>query len=109
MAAYGRQIADINLPVVNAGTRESPTYLPAEVCVVMSGQAAKTKLSPAQTQEMIRFAVRKPWENANWIVKDGIPTTGLSSQTNPLLVSVIIATGLLIASRYGGLGLGAGG
>ncbi len=75
------------MPVINAGTREKPTYLPAEVCLVIAGQPAKTRLSPAQTQEMIRFAVRKPWENADSVVHEGLPTAGLSTKTNVLLVS----------------------
>lgn len=74
------------LPVVNVGSRERPTYLPAEVCEVLPGQNANTKLSPEQTQKMISFAVRKPWANAESIVRNGLNTAGLSAQTNPLLV-----------------------
>jgi eukaryotic translation initiation factor 2C len=72
--------------VVNVGTRENPVYLPAEVCEVMPGQNAKTKLDPTQTQQMIKFAVRRPWENATSIVDEGLQTAGLSVQTNILLV-----------------------
>ena len=78
---------DVKTPVVNVGTRENPTYLPAEACMVLPGQNARTKLSPEQTQGMIRFAVRKPADNAESIFRDGLSTTGLSSKTNPLLVS----------------------
>jgi len=74
-----------DLPVVNVGTRENPTYLPPEVCVVMPGQSADAKLDPRQTQQMIRFAVRRPADNANSIVHEGLNIVGLSS-ANVLLV-----------------------
>jgi len=76
-----------NLPVVNVGTLENPTYLPPEVCVVMPGQSANSKLDPDQTKEMIRFAVRTPADNANSIVNQGLNIIGLSS-TNVLLVTI---------------------
>ncbi|KAH6960011.1 PAZ domain-containing protein [Ilyonectria sp. MPI-CAGE-AT-0026] len=93
-AAYGISIADSHLPVVNVGNRENPTYLPAEVCYVMPGQPANTKLDPKQTQQMIRFAVRKPWENATFITKQGVETAGLLPSTNPRLVKSPFAASL---------------
>ncbi|KAG9231095.1 QDE2 protein [Amylocarpus encephaloides] len=66
-------------PVVNVGNREKPNYLPAEVCVVVPGQMIKRRLSPDQTQEMIKFACRKPWENANSIIGDGKSVLGLNN------------------------------
>ena len=83
---HGRSIANPNLPVVNVGNKENPSYLPAEVCIVMPGQNSQSKLDPAQTQQMIRFAVRKPWENANSITQEGVRTTGLLPQANVNLV-----------------------
>lgn len=74
-------------PVINVGTDKNPSYLPAEVCVVLPGQSAMAKLSGDQTRNMIRFAVRGPWLNAMSIVNDGLLTGGLSTKTNPLLVS----------------------
>lgn len=76
-----------DFPVVNVGTEDNPSYLPAEVCVVLPGQSAMAKLSGDQTRNMISFAVRGPWLNAESIVNNGFQTAGLSSQTNPLLVS----------------------
>lgn len=81
---YGMALQKPHLPVVNVGTRENPTYLPPEVCIVVPGQCANSKLDPTQTQQMIRFAVRKPGENANSIVYEGLSTVGLTS-TNGLL------------------------
>lgn len=74
-----------NNPVVNVGTSENPSYLPAEVCVVLPGQVIKRRLSPSQTQEMIKFACRAPWQNGDSTIADGKPTLGFS---NPLLVSL---------------------
>lgn len=77
-------------PVINVGTDKNPSYLPAEVCIVLPGQSAMAKLSGDQTRNMIRFAVRGPWLNAESIVNDGLLTGGLSTQTNPLLVSLVV-------------------
>ncbi|KAL9131513.1 MAG: hypothetical protein Q9217_000592 [Psora testacea] len=79
---HGRSIQEPKLPVVNVGNKDNPSYLPAEVCIVMPGQSTQSKLDPAQTQQMIRFAVRKPWENANSIIQDGPRTVGLLPQAN---------------------------
>ncbi|KAK2871788.1 hypothetical protein FQN49_002828 [Arthroderma sp. PD_2] len=81
---YFRQRYGINMdrrvPVVNVGTSVNPSYLPAEVCIVEPGQAIKSKLSPAQTQKMIGFAVRRPKENAQSIVEGGAEIIGATSQ-----------------------------
>lgn len=61
-------------------------YLPAEVCIVVPGQASNAKLSAQQTQQMILHAVRKPWENAASIVNQGIHTVGLDEKSNILMV-----------------------
>jgi eukaryotic translation initiation factor 2C len=74
-------------PVVNVGNQEHPSYLPAEVCVIQPGQTIKRRLSPEQTQQMITFACRKPWENANSIVGDGKVVLWLNPSTTSLLVS----------------------
>lgn len=70
---------------MNIGTRDNPTYVPPEVCIVLPGQDAKVKLSGDQTAAMIKFTARKPAENARSIVKDGIATVGLTQQ-NTLMV-----------------------
>ncbi|EDN10395.1 hypothetical protein HCAG_06198 [Histoplasma mississippiense (nom. inval.)] len=75
-------------PVVNVGSKEKPSYLPAEVCQVLPGQPANAKLSPNQTQNMIRFAVRRPVENATSIVTNGTKVLGVAPQLNPLLAGM---------------------
>ncbi|KAI1273975.1 putative RNA interference and gene silencing protein [Xylaria sp. FL0933] len=71
MQRYNIVIQDPALPVVNVGGKDNPSYLPAAVCHVMPGQPARTKLSPLQGQKMIRFAVRRPAQNARSIVTSG--------------------------------------
>lgn len=85
--AYNIRINDPKLPVINVGNRENPTYLPVQVCHVIPGQPSNSKLDSTQTQQMIRFAVKRPAENATFIVSRGLQTAGLSDKTNPLLVS----------------------
>ncbi|KAE8398720.1 ribonuclease H-like domain-containing protein [Aspergillus pseudonomiae] len=80
---YGTN-ADPNLPVINVGTTENPSYLPVEVCEVEPGQPAKAKLSPNQTRNMLNFAVRAPPQNAASIVTTGTRLLGLSPQSPTL-------------------------
>ena len=78
-------IIDTGLPVVNVGNAENPSYLPLQVCEVRPGQAARGKISPTQTQQMIRFAVRRPAQNASSIVTLGLGLLGVEAG-NPYLV-----------------------
>jgi hypothetical protein len=79
---------DPKMPVVNVGTRENPSYLPVEVCMVEPGQPAKAKLSPNQTRNMLNFAVRSPPQNAESIVSTGLRVLGLAP-SNPTAVSSV--------------------
>ncbi|KAM6486442.1 Piwi-domain-containing protein [Trichoderma sp. SZMC 28011] len=105
-------IKDTQLPVINVGDRENPNYLPLQVCYVLPGQPCNTTLSTAQAQQMIRFAVRKPFDNATSIVTKGLKIAGLSSETNPLLAQfgidisqdLITVSGRVIASPKVGYG-----
>ncbi|OJJ41764.1 hypothetical protein ASPWEDRAFT_285619 [Aspergillus wentii DTO 134E9] len=81
---YNITIKDPSLPVINVGTRQRPSYLPADVCQVLPGQPSNSKLSPSQTQRMIRFAVRKPAQNAQSIITSGVQTLGLESADSTL-------------------------
>lgn len=74
--------------VVNVGNRANPTYLPPEVCIVVPGQSSRAKLTPSQTEQMIRFAVRKPSENLTSIVMEAPGVVGTSPDANLLLVSM---------------------
>ncbi|RYP47365.1 hypothetical protein DL768_006565 [Monosporascus sp. mg162] len=68
---YNITVKDPTLPVINIAGKDNPSYLPAEVCEVRPGQPAGKKLSSSQTQQMIRFAVRRPIHNAQSIVTSG--------------------------------------
>ncbi|EXJ91778.1 hypothetical protein A1O3_00328 [Capronia epimyces CBS 606.96] len=77
------------LPVVNVGTRERPSYLPAQVCHVIPGQASNAQLTPAQTQQIIRFAVRRPAQNAQSIITAGAQMlTGDTSTLDAFNISI---------------------
>ena len=54
------------------------------VCVVHEGQAVRGLLSPNQTAAMIKFAVRRPEQNAHSILTKGVETLQLGG--NPVLV-----------------------
>ncbi|CAD6506115.1 BgTH12-07045 [Blumeria graminis f. sp. triticale] len=69
-------------PVVNVGNSEHPSYLPAEVCQVLPGNKVNRRLSPKQTQEMIKMACRTPYENAESLVGDGKSILGLNPSDN---------------------------
>ncbi|KIX03285.1 uncharacterized protein Z518_06837 [Rhinocladiella mackenziei CBS 650.93] len=80
-------INNTNIPVVNVDSEQGPVYLLAQVCQVIPGQAARCALSPSQTQQMIRFAVRKHRPNAITITTSGAQMLALHNQgsNNPNL------------------------
>ncbi|MCJ1286740.1 hypothetical protein MMC26_006086 [Xylographa opegraphella] len=78
------------LPVINVGNKANPSYLPADVCIVLPGQPANVKLNSDQTTNMISFAVRNPKANATSIVGRGLVSLGLDPQ-NPTLAKFGIA------------------
>lgn len=59
-----------SFPVVNVGNATHPFYIPAEVYDVLPGCPASLDLAPDQTDSMIRFAVRRPHENASSIASE---------------------------------------
>ncbi|KAH6691806.1 putative RNA interference and gene silencing protein [Leptodontidium sp. MPI-SDFR-AT-0119] len=88
---HGITITDPNIPVINVGTRENPSYLPPDVCVVLPGQPSGAKLTPGQTQQMIRFAVRRPAANARSIVTNAARLLGIEPPVNSTLAEFDIA------------------
>ena len=62
----------------NKKDEDQAIWVPAEQCDVVPGQMSNRKLSPNQTQQMIKFAVRKPADNARLIVDEGVRTMGLN-------------------------------
>ncbi|KAK2767510.1 hypothetical protein FQN54_003667 [Arachnomyces sp. PD_36] len=86
MKTYNIRV-DNQLPVVNVGNLQNPVYLPVEVCEVVAGQSSNAKLNPNQTAQMIRFAVRKPADNAESIVTTGTEVIGVTPKLNPWLTN----------------------
>ncbi|KAI9845325.1 MAG: hypothetical protein M1837_004947 [Sclerophora amabilis] len=76
---WNRKLDNPNVPVVNIGNEQHPSWIPAQLCNVLPGQVARKKLSPDQTQEMIKVACRKPAENASLIVGEGARVMGIGS------------------------------
>ncbi|KAI0554701.1 ribonuclease H-like domain-containing protein [Xylaria curta] len=72
-----------SLPVINVGTAEDPSYLPAEFCQIVPGQRTTHNLSATQTKKMIDFAVRGPAANAKSIVSKALSTAGISEDNKP--------------------------
>lgn len=72
---------DREMPVVNVGNRQNPSYLPVDVCFVEPGQPAGSKLTPNQTRNMLSFAVRAPALNAQSIVQQGSQVLGLTGNS----------------------------
>ncbi|KXH44790.1 eukaryotic translation initiation factor 2C 3 [Colletotrichum nymphaeae SA-01] len=71
---------DLTLPLVNLGTREKPTFFPAEQCTIIAGQAVRAKLSGQDTTEMLNFACRSPFSNAVSLTFDSCKALGLDSE-----------------------------
>ncbi|KAL2803243.1 putative RNA interference and gene silencing protein [Aspergillus granulosus] len=77
---------DPNLPVVRLLARsKNPSYVPAEVCIVRSGQPAAVHLSAEQEQRIMDIAIRSPAENARSIVTKGSELLGFSIKSNSIL------------------------
>jgi hypothetical protein len=62
---YSITLKHPQLPVVNVATQKDHSWIPPELAVrVLPGQAYTRLLSGNDTSDMLRFAARAPWENA---------------------------------------------
>lgn len=77
------------MPVINVGTAAEPSYLPAQVCVVLPGQVMRRQLSPLQTRSMIQFAIQSPADSAASIVSRGLHTVTSADNASTPLVSLV--------------------
>ncbi|KAL6409509.1 hypothetical protein AUP68_05884 [Ilyonectria robusta] len=64
-------------PLLNMGSADKPTYVPAEFVEIQPGQSVKAKLMPRETTDMVNFACRSPYANAFSITNDGRGALGL--------------------------------
>lgn len=81
---YGIKLMAPNEPLVNYGNGQEPKWVPVELCFVLPGQLAKRLLQGSQTSEMITFAARRPHQNAESIMGDGLKVTKINPVSNGL-------------------------
>jgi len=67
---------------INAGTERKPTWIPPELCTVIPGQPAGGLLQGGQTGVMLRFAARRPRENMQSLLTNGLAVLSLNNQTD---------------------------
>ena len=74
------------LPVVDISgpNAKHPIYVPPELCEILPGQPFRGKLDDEQTTLMLRFACKRPAENAQTILNQGFPLLGLTSNNQKL-------------------------
>jgi eukaryotic translation initiation factor 2C len=83
-SAYNMTLSTPQAPLVNYGTAKDPKWIPGELCTVIPGQLARRLLLGPQTSEMIRFAARRPHQNAESITGDGLQVTKINPVVNGL-------------------------
>lgn len=66
---------------INVGNKSHPTWFPADQLDIVDGQLAKEKMEGDYEQNMLKLATRKPQQNKDLIMKQGLKVLGL----NPLL------------------------
>ncbi|KAF2003697.1 Piwi-domain-containing protein [Amniculicola lignicola CBS 123094] len=76
--AYKIRLQKAAAPLINYGTTQRKMWIPSELCKVLPGQLAKRLLLGDQTSNMIRFAARRPFENAQSIVGNGLQVTKIN-------------------------------
>ena len=77
---------DVRMPVLYLGSKESPSYYPADVCVVAAGQHYRGKIHPKQIDPMVEFARQKPLKSKTSITNKGLAICVLAAQSNHHLV-----------------------
>ncbi|KDQ20590.1 hypothetical protein BOTBODRAFT_169326 [Botryobasidium botryosum FD-172 SS1] len=84
MKKYKIRIKHDQLPVVNVGTRDTPTFLPPELCTLLPGQPFRGKLSDTHTAHMIKYACQPPNVNVSTILGGGMQRLGFAPAQQPL-------------------------
>ena len=74
------------MPVVDISgpNARHPIYVPPELCEILPGQPFRGKLDDQQTTLMLRFACKRPAENAHTILNQGFPQLGLTPNNQKL-------------------------
>lgn len=66
-------------PVLNVGSAKRPVYVPQEVCTIPPGMPFSGDLGTGQRQLMIKFSCRRPRENYQSIIQDGLKVMGIAN------------------------------
>jgi len=70
--------------VVDVGTAERPSWIPAELCEIEPGNVFRGKLSDRETAQMIKYACNPPKVNAESIINKGLPSLGIAPAQLPM-------------------------
>jgi len=70
LIGYGYTV-DASLPLLNSGTVQNPTLIPAELCFILPDQVIKIKLDGRETTDMLNVACVPPAANAKMITQQG--------------------------------------
>ncbi|CAG8131652.1 unnamed protein product [Penicillium olsonii] len=80
--AHNRQLKYAGThPIVNVGSRDHASYLPAELCEIVPGQIFGGTQSGGMSSNMIKFSCRRPPQNYDSIMKDGMDILGIEQET----------------------------
>ncbi|GJJ14721.1 hypothetical protein Clacol_008988 [Clathrus columnatus] len=74
--------------VVDVGKAKDPRYVPAELLEILPDQPFRGKLLDTHTAEMIKFACRKPADNARSIMNEGLPSLGFNQAVKRLGIDI---------------------
>ncbi|KAG6819482.1 hypothetical protein H0H93_011450 [Arthromyces matolae] len=80
---YNIKLEHPEIPLINVGGTKA-TYLPAEICDILPGQAFRGKLTDEHTATMITYAAKPPNVNAAAIVNRGLNELGFRQGAAPL-------------------------
>lgn len=90
------------IPLINRGTPADPNYIPAERCWIVFGQRLLTNVDETACEQlMMKFACRRPYDNAHAICTEGYEVLRLDS--NPMLSRLGITIGKNLVTVEGRL------
>ena len=75
-------------PLLNAGTLQNPTFVPAELCSIVTGQPVNLKLEAGETRDMLGLACLLPKVNAQSITQEGRALFKYDESSGKSLVSL---------------------
>ena len=85
-AEYNISLKYPDLPAVDISgpNAKHPICVPPELCEILPGQPFRGKLDDQQTTLMLRYACKRPAENAQAILNQGFPLLGLTPNNQKL-------------------------